>query len=102
MLGTPSKTGLTREAFPPPLSPSGIARDFHVTRYRLYKQQVTIHFTYELGIRVAGIDSARTHEFATAGPDVYTKTAWWKGDWSIGYKGPSDEPRVVQIRTQGD
>ncbi|KAH7223011.1 P-loop containing nucleoside triphosphate hydrolase protein [Fusarium oxysporum] len=79
-----------------------VARDFHITPYRLYKQQVTLPYTFELGIRVSSMKPARTYEFATTEPGIYTQTALWNGDWSVGFNDPSDEPRVVEIRTRND
>ncbi|EXK38372.1 hypothetical protein FOMG_08770 [Fusarium oxysporum f. sp. melonis 26406] len=46
--------------------------------------------------------SAHTYEFATTEPYIYTQTALWNGDWSVGFNDPSDEPRVVEVRTQND
>ncbi|KAH7201525.1 P-loop containing nucleoside triphosphate hydrolase protein [Fusarium oxysporum] len=77
-----------------------VARDFHITPYRLYKQQVTFPYTFELGIRVSSMKPARKYEFATTEPGIYTQTALWNANWSVGFNDPSDEPRVVEIRTQ--
>ncbi|EGU86063.1 hypothetical protein FOXB_03420 [Fusarium oxysporum f. sp. conglutinans Fo5176] len=79
-----------------------VVRDFRITPYRLYKQQVTFPFTYELSIRVSSMKYAHTYEFATTESDIYTQTALWNGDWSVGFNDPSDEPRVVEVRTQND
>ncbi|EWZ31612.1 hypothetical protein FOZG_14740 [Fusarium oxysporum Fo47] len=79
-----------------------VARDFHITPYRLYKQQVTFPYTFELGIRVSSMKPARTYEFATTEPGIYTQMVLWNGDWSVGFNDPSDEPRVVEIRTRND
>ncbi|RKL12253.1 Leptomycin B resistance protein pmd1 [Fusarium oxysporum] len=79
-----------------------VARDFHITPYRLYKQQATFPYTFELGIRVSSMKPARTYEFATTELGIYTQTALWNGDWLVGFNDPSDEPRVVEIRTRND
>ncbi|KAI7761007.1 hypothetical protein LZL87_012160 [Fusarium oxysporum] len=81
-------------------TPEWVARDFQMTHYGLYEQQITFSYTYEPS--VSGMESARTYEFATTEPNIYTKTGLWNGDWSIGFNDPSDEPGVVEIRTQNN
>lgn len=75
---------------------------YDITHYRFYEQSQPRLYTYELGVRVAGIGPSRTYEFATIEPDVYSLTVFRNGDHNVDFDDDSQEPRVVQIRMQGE